>query len=142
MLVAEILRSKGGAVHALGPKASMAEAAGELQARRVGALMVCDGDACVGVLSERDIVRAVAQDGAAALDKTVAHYMTRHVIFADPGESVDQLLGRMTDRRIRHLPVLRDGALMGVVSIGDLVKARIDEAAREAESLKSYIAAG
>ncbi|MFN7535804.1 MAG: CBS domain-containing protein, partial [Brevundimonas sp.] len=135
MLVAEILKSKGGAVHALGPKASVAEAAGELQARRVGALMVCDGDACVGVLSERDIVRAVAQDGAVALDKPVADYMTREVIFADPGESVDQLLGRMTDRRIRHLPVLRDGSLMGVVSIGDLGKAGNKVAASERKSL-------
>jgi CBS domain-containing protein len=142
MLVAEILRTKGGAVHALEPGATVAAAARELQARRVGALMVCDGEACVGVLSERDIVRAVAQDGEAALARPLADYMTRQVIFADPGESVDQLLGRMTDRRIRHLPVLRDGALMGVVSIGDLVKARIDETAREAESLKSYIAAG
>ncbi|MDO9076066.1 MAG: CBS domain-containing protein, partial [Brevundimonas sp.] len=94
----------------------------------------------VGVLSERDVVRAVSSDGAAALSRPVSAYMTTEVIFAAPGETVAILMGRMTDRRIRHLPVLRDGRLSGVISIGDVVKCQIAEATREAESLRTYIA--
>jgi CBS domain-containing protein len=96
----------------------------------------------VGVLSERDVVRAVARDGAAALERPVADFMTADVVFAAPSESVAILMGRMTDRRIRHLPVLREGRLAGVISIGDVVKCQIAEATREAESLRTYITAG
>lgn len=142
MLVAEILKDKGGLVHSIGPGETLAEAATALEARRIGALVVCDGDRCVGVLSERDIVRAVAGGGAAALGEPVSSHMTKKVIFAEPRESVGDLMTRMTDRRIRHLPILQDGRLVGVVSIGDVVKVQIAEASREAESLKSYIAAG
>lgn len=142
MLVAEILKAKGGAVHSVAPKDSVADAARTLDARKIGALVVCDGDRCVGVLSERDIVRAIARDGADALSKPVSVYMTRKVIFADPRESTAELMTRMTDRRIRHLPILREDRLVGVISIGDVVKVQIEESAREAESLKSYIAAG
>jgi CBS domain-containing protein len=142
MLVAEILKDKGDAVFRIGPDATLAEACGELNAQRVGALMVCDKDRVVGVLSERDVVRAVAKDGAAALKRPVAEVMTADVIFAAPAETVAILMGRMTDRRIRHLPVLRDGRLAGVISIGDVVKCQIAEATQEAESLRTYIAAG
>ena len=142
MLVAEILKAKGGAVHSVAPKDSVADAARTLDARKIGALVVCDGDRCVGVLSERDIVRAIARDGADALSRPVSAYMTRKVIFADPRESTAELMTRMTDRRIRHLPILREDRLVGVISIGDVVKVQIEESAREAESLKSYIAAG
>lgn len=142
MLVAEILKAKGGAVHSVAPNDSVADAAGALDSRKIGALVVCDGDRCVGVLSERDIVRAVAKDGADALGKPVSAYMTKKVIFADPRESTADLMSRMTDRRIRHLPILKEERLVGVISIGDVVKVQIEESAREAESLKSYIAAG
>lgn len=142
MLVAEILKDKGEAVFDIAPDARLAEACGELDRRGVGALMVCDGDSVVGVVSERDVVRAVAGHGAAALERPVSEFMTADVVFAAPGESVAILMGRMTDRRIRHLPVLRDGRLSGVVSIGDVVKCQIAEATREAESLRTYIAAG
>jgi CBS domain-containing protein len=104
--------------------------------------MVCDGETVVGVISERDLVTAIAADGAACLSRSVSDYMTRDVIFAEPGETVAILMGRMTDRRIRHLPVQRDGRLVGVISIGDVVKCQIAEATREAESLRTYIAAG
>jgi CBS domain-containing protein len=140
MLVAEILRDKGDAVHAIAPDLLLAGACRELDRLRVGALMVCDAGRVVGVLSERDVVKAVARDGQPALARPASDYMTAEVIFAEPGESVAILMGRMTDRRIRHLPVLRDGQLAGVISIGDVVKCQIAEATREAESLRTYIA--
>ena len=142
MLVAEILKTKGDAVFTLAPDATVAEAAAQLVERQVGALIVCDGDRVVGVLSERDIVRALAREGAGALTQPVSALMTADVIYAEPGEGVDVLMGRMTDRRIRHLPVMKDQRLCGVISIGDVVKCQIDDATREAESLKSYILAG
>jgi CBS domain-containing protein len=140
MLVAEILKNKGDAVFAIAPDLPLGEACGELDRLRVGALMVCDNDKVVGVLSERDVVKAVARDGQPALARPVSSYMTSEVIFAAPGETVAILMGRMTDRRIRHLPVLRDGRLAGVISIGDIVKCQIAEATQEAESLRTYIA--
>lgn len=142
MLVAEILKDKGDAVYAIGPDLTLGEACGELDRLRVGALMVCSKDRVVGVLSERDVVRALARDGRDALSQPVSGFMTSDVVFAAPGETVAILMGRMTDRRIRHLPVLRDGRLAGVISIGDVVKCQIAEATREAESLRTYIAAG
>jgi len=142
MLVAEILKDKGDAVYAIGPDLTLGEACGELDRRRVGALMVCDNDTVVGVLSERDVVKAVARDGQGALNRPVSAFMTSEVVFAAPAETVAILMGRMTDRRIRHLPVLRDGRLAGVISIGDVVKCQIAEATREAESLRTYISAG
>ncbi|MBX9460630.1 MAG: CBS domain-containing protein [Brevundimonas sp.] len=142
MLVAEILKDKGDAVFSIRPDMLLAEACGELDRLKVGALIVCDADRVVGVLSERDVVRAVAQGGAGALGKPVSDYMTADVVFAEPGETVAILMGRMTDRRIRHLPVLRDARLAGVISIGDVVKCQIAEATQEAESLRTYIAAG
>ncbi len=142
MLVAEILKDKGDAVFSIRPDMRLGEACGALDRLKVGALIVCDADRVVGVLSERDVVRAIAQGGAGALDKPVSDYMTAEVVFAEPGETVAILMGRMTDRRIRHLPVLRDARLAGVISIGDVVKCQIAEATREAESLRTYIAAG
>ena len=142
MLVAEILKDKGDAVYAIGPDLTLGEACAELDRLRVGALMVCNNDKVMGVLSERDVVRAVARDGQNALTRPVSAFMTSEVVFAAPGETVAILMGRMTDRRIRHLPVLRDGRLAGVISIGDVVKCQIAEATQEAESLRTYIAAG
>lgn len=142
MLVAEILKTKGDAVFAIGPELSLAEACAELERRGVGALIVCEGDRVAGVISERDVVRAVARDGGDSLHRPVSDYMTAEVIFAEPAETVAVLMGRMTDRRIRHLPVMRDHRLCGVISIGDVVKCQIAEATQEAESLRTYIAAG
>lgn len=142
MLVAEILKDKGDAVYAIAPGLSLAEACGELERLRVGALMVCQDDRVVGVLSERDVVRAVAREGKAGLERPVSDFMTADVVFAAPAETVSILMERMTDRRIRHLPVLAEGRLAGVISIGDVVKCQIAEATHEAESLRTYIAAG
>lgn len=142
MLVAEILKNKGGDVFSVAPDITLSDACAELDSRRVGALIVCDGERVVGVISERDVVKAVAADGPAGLARPVSAYMTRDVVFAEPGETVAILMGRMTDRRIRHLPVLKDNRLSGVISIGDVVKCQIAEATHEAESLRTYIAAG
>ncbi|WP_125256545.1 CBS domain-containing protein [Brevundimonas fluminis] len=142
MLVTEILKQKGGAVFSIAPEDPLSAACAQLDEKRVGALVVCKDDRVVGVISERDVVRAVSRDGAAALGRPVSEHMTADVVFADPSETVGDLMARMTDRRIRHLPILADGRLAGVISIGDVVKCQIDEATREAESLRTYIAAG
>lgn len=143
VLVSQILKAKGDLVFTVSPGETLAEAASLLVQRRVGAMVVLDrGDDVVGIISERDIVRALAGQGTAALTAPVAASMTRDVIFAEPNETIDHLMARMTDRRVRHLPVVRSGRLVGIVSIGDLVKAKIAEAETEAESLKAYIATG
>ena len=140
MFVAEILKTKGNAVFSIAPERTVADACAALEERRVGALVVCDGDRVAGVFSERDVVRALAADGAAALNRPVADYMTAKVIFAEPKEEMSALMSRMTDRRIRHLPVLEGERRVGVISIGDVVKCQIAEHAQEADSLRSYIA--
>lgn len=143
MLVSQILKDKGDLVFTASPGETIAAAAALLHARKVGALILVDeASTVVGIVSERDIVRVVAEQGERALSKPVSSCMTSDVIFAAPHEPVESLLARMTDRRIRHLPVLKDGRLVGIVSIGDLVKSKIDEVQAEAETLKSYIAAG
>ena len=143
MLVSDILRSKGDAVFTVEPGATVHRAAALLAERRVGAMVVmAAGGRVEGILSERDVARVVGEDGADALARPVAEVMTREVVFAEPGHRVDQLLALMTDRRIRHLPVCRGERLVGLVSIGDLVKVKIAEAEAEAADLKAYIAAG
>lgn len=143
MLVSQILKTKGAEVFAANQDNTVAVAASLLHERRIGAVVVVDqaGDVA-GILSERDIVRLLAQEGADALTRPVSSCMTRDVLFAKPSETVDSLLSRMTDRRIRHLPVVDGGKLSGIVSIGDLVKAKIAESEAEAAGLKAYIAAG
>jgi CBS domain-containing protein len=142
MLVSQILKQKGDMVFTASPTDSVAAVAALLQARRVGAMVVLDQDRDVaGIVSERDIVRIVAERGAEGLTEAITACMTKDVVFADPAETVDQLLERMTDRRIRHLPVCREGRLIGIVSIGDLVKVKIAETVAEAENLKAYISA-
>jgi CBS domain-containing protein len=143
MLVSQILRAKGDLVFTASPDETVAAAAALLHSRRVGAMVIVGtDDAIVGILSERDIVRVVAEQGAAGLSRPISSCMTRDVVFAAPTEKVQSLLERMTDRRIRHLPVVKDGRLAGIVSIGDLVKSKIAETEAEAEGLKAYIAAG
>ena len=142
MLVSQILKEKGDLVFTASPSDSVAAVAALLVARRVGAMIVLDeGHEVAGIVSERDIVRTVAELGAEGLAQPISACMTRDVVFASPNETVDALMGRMTDRRIRHLPVLREGKLVGIVSIGDLVKRKIEETVAEAETLKAYISA-
>jgi CBS domain-containing protein len=142
MLVSQVLRAKGDLVFTASPRDSVEAVAAMLNTRRVGAIVIVDGERdVVGIVSERDIVRLIAEQGGPGLEKPVADCMTRDVVFAKPGETVDTILGRMTDRRIRHLPVCADTRLLGIISIGDLVKAKIAETEAEAEGLRAYIAA-
>jgi CBS domain-containing protein len=141
MLVSQILKHKGSAVYTCSPLETVAAAAAVLHSRRVGALVVMDeADRVVGILSERDVVRVIAQQGHMGLSAAVSSCMTRGVIYASPTETVAELMTRMTDRRVRHLPVCEGERLLGVVSIGDLVKTKIAETEAEAEELKAYIA--
>jgi CBS domain-containing protein len=143
VLVSQILKDKGDLVFTASPQETVGAAAALLHSRRVGAMVVVgDAGEVVGILSERDIVSAVAEGGPGGLTKSISTVMTRDVIFAQPHEKVDDLLERMTDRRIRHLPVVRDGRLAGIISIGDLVKSKISEVEAEASGLKAYISAG
>lgn len=142
MLIAHVIREKGATIHTLPADATLAEAARELEKRRVGALVVLDGEgALAGVFSERDLVREVARRGAAALSDQVRSAMTRQVITARLDETIDEGLGRMTDRRVRHLPVIDQQRLVGIVSIGDLVKHRIAAVEAEAAAMQAYITA-
>jgi CBS domain-containing protein len=142
MLVAQILKHKGAHVFTCTADETLTSASALLFARGVGAMVVMDGEAIAGMISERDVVRAVAQGGAEALRQPVRRFMSGEVLTARLNETMDELMTRMTDRRIRHLPVCENGRLIGIVSIGDLVKAKIESATREAETLKAYIAAG
>ncbi|WP_293899756.1 CBS domain-containing protein [Phenylobacterium sp.] len=141
MLVSQILKTKGDAVFTIKPGETVGAVAELLHSKGVGAFVVLEADRVAGILSERDIVRAVATGGAAALKRPVSDFMTAKVVVADPGETIDSLLTRMTDRRIRHLPVCKNDRLVGIVSIGDLVKWKISEVEAEADGLKAYIAA-
>ncbi len=143
MLVCQIIKDKGDLVFTASPNETVAVAAALLHSRRVGAMVIVDAeDTIVGILSERDVVRVVAERGGAGLAEPIAGCMTKDVVFAAPTEPVESLLERMTDRRVRHLPVVKDGRLVGIVSIGDLVKSKIADAEAEAETLKAYISAG
>ena len=138
-----ILESKGREVICIHAGDSLREAAQVLDQHRIGAAVVTEDDGTVcGVLSERDIARQAARRGAEALQMRVGDCMSRNVITAAPTDTIDDLLGRMTDRRIRHLPVMEDGKLVGVISIGDVVKRKIADTEAEAEAMKAYIVAG
>ena len=140
MLVSQILKTKGDMVFTGSPGQTVAEAAALLFERQVGAIVVMDDkDEVIGILSERDVVRLVAQEGPSGLSTPISRCMTHDVIFAQPHESIDSLLAKMTDRRVRHLPVCVNNRLVGLVSIGDLVKWKIAESEAVAEDLKAYI---
>jgi len=142
MGIAGILRDKGREVATVGPGESVGAIVAELNAKRIGAVLVADGDRIVGVVSERDVVRGLAAHGGDALQLAARDVMTSPVITISPSDSVAHAMELMTGRRIRHLPVMESGELCGIVSIGDLVKRRIEEAELEALALKDYIAAG
>ncbi len=143
MRVSEILRHKGDDVATIASSATLAEAAEVLSVRRIGALIVSDdGSTIVGIISERDIVRHVAEKGAAGLTAHVARAMTEEVRTCSAADSLEHLMRLMTDHRIRHLPVLDDGRLGGIVSIGDVVKRRLEDLENERQQLTEYIQTG
>jgi CBS domain-containing protein len=142
MFVSDILSQKGRLVHTVSPAATAAEVARQLSTRRIGSVLVLEEpDVVAGVVSERDLVRAMADHGPAALTMEARQIMTREVVTCDPDDSIEQVMAMMTRGRFRHLPVMRHGALLGLVSIGDVVKARLAEAQDETDALKAYIVA-
>jgi CBS domain-containing protein len=141
MIIDKILRVKGPDVVAVGAQDEVGAIARTLSEKRIGAVLVRDGGGDVlGIISERDIVRCIATHGAEAVRMPAAQLMTRALHTVTPRTKLTEALSLMTDRRVRHLPVIEDdGSLAGMVSIGDLVKARIDEALHEAEELRHYV---
>jgi CBS domain-containing protein len=141
MTVKAILERKGHDVVTLGPNEKVGDAVRILAGKRIGALVITNGDnKIVGILSERDVVRVMATDGAAALDMPVRSVMTPKVKICNENHTVNEVMEIMTQGRFRHLPVEKNGMLDGIVSIGDVVKRRIEEVEREAEEIKQYIA--
>jgi CBS domain-containing protein len=141
MTIATILATKGSEVVTLTTEHTVAEAVKLLAERRIGAVPVMRGEQVAGIFSERDVIHCVAARGAAGLDGTVGEAMTAPAITVTRDEAVLGALTLMTRRRIRHLPVVDDGRLVGFVSIGDLVKYRIDKIEADAEAMRSYIQA-
>jgi CBS domain-containing protein len=143
MLIRDVLRRKGDFVGTVPPEARIAEFLRLLGEYNVGALVVSrDGVSVDGIASERDIVRALRTHGADLLSAPVSQVMTAEVTVAAPGDSVEALMRVMTERRIRHVPVVVDARLVGIISIGDVVKSRIDQLETERESLIDYISSG
>jgi CBS domain-containing protein len=141
MNVESILERKGTEVATIAPEASIKRATDWLRAKDVGALVVTSGDAIIGIISERDIVRGFSQYGEAVGSMPVKDVMTHGLITASLGDDITHLMHLMTRHRVRHLPVLRNGKLAGIVSIGDLVKHRLDDLELEASVLRDvYIA--
>ncbi|MDT0262885.1 CBS domain-containing protein [Jatrophihabitans lederbergiae] len=142
MIIADILRSKGAAVLTIAPEASAAELAAVLAENRIGAVVVVEHDRPIGIVSERDVVRGLNSEGAGVLDASVADLMTTELFTCEPADSVDRISVAMTERRIRHVPVLDGGELAGIVSIGDVVAARIRDLETARGQLESYITQG
>lgn len=141
MVIAGILKHKGGSVLSVMPDAKVAEVIHMLATRRIGAVLVVDASNHLkGILSERDVVRSLAEHGAATLELTAAQLMTSDVHTATPLTTIAEAMEMMTDGRFRHVPVVDDDRLVGLVSIGDVVKAKIGEAEQEVDSLRAYVA--
>jgi CBS domain-containing protein len=140
MTVKAILAAKGGEVVTIDPTTNVAAAAKRMAERRIGALVVTGADRrVVGILSERDIVQALAERGAGALDLPLTEIMTRKVMTCVAGDTISSVMERMTQGKFRHLPVIDQGKLIGIVSIGDVVKHRLEEMEREQSALRDYI---
>lgn len=139
--VASVLEHKGANVVTVTPAATIAEVIAILARHRIGAApVIAEDGALAGIISERDVIRGIAEHGEAALAFPASRLMTREVKTCTAGDAIVELMETMTLKRIRHLPVLRGGALAGIVSIGDVVKQRLEEAQAELEALRSYIA--
>jgi len=139
MTIAAILSGKGQDVVSISGDRTVAEAVALLASKRIGAVPVIADGSVAGIFSERDVIYCLEREGAAALDKQVSQVMTAPALTVAPGESILGALALMTRRRIRHLPVVEGGRCVGFVSIGDLVKHRIDRIEAEAEAMRSYI---
>jgi CBS domain-containing protein len=139
MSIASVLRDKGSAVETIAGDATLFEAVRRLGEKRIGALPVVDGGRIVGIMSERDVIYCLRDHGSEALDWPVSRVMSSPAITADSDTEVLTALALMTQRRIRHLPVVENGEIRGIVSIGDLVKHRMERIEAEAEAMRTYI---
>lgn len=142
MRIADVLRTKGTAVATVEPGATVRDLLEHLAGRNIGAMVVMDGEEVAGIVSERDVVRRLYEHGPDLLARTVADIMTTRVTTCGPEDSVDHLSVLMTERRIRHVPVVDGRTLAGIVSIGDVVKSRLNELEESREQLEAYIAQG
>jgi len=141
MTVAHLLRGKPVRLITIPAHETLAKACQILARERIGAIVVtAPGGDLAGIISERDLVRHIAKDGPAALDSKVGDTMTADVICCSPGDTVDHVMSLMTEKRFRHLPVKDGGRLVGMISIGDVVKAKVEDAERESADLRAYIA--
>jgi CBS domain-containing protein len=141
MIVNRILSIKGRNVVTIGPNQTIGEAARILSEKRIGALLVQDGQKpFLGIVSERDIVRAISARGAGALDEPVSRFMTEKVTTCTTQTPINDVMEVMTQGKFRHIPVVEDGTLLGIVSIGDVVKVRLEEIEAEAQAIRDYIA--
>ena len=139
MTIAAVIRDKGSNVETIGADAALFDAVRQLGTRRIGALPVVEGDRIAGIISERDIIYCLKDHGAEALDWPVSKVMSSPAITAEPDTEVLSALALMTKQRIRHLPVVQGGEIRGIVSIGDLVKHRMERIEAEAEAMRAYI---
>ena len=139
MRIADVLRNKGASVATITPETSVSGLLTELSVHNIGAMVVVSPDGVIGIVSERDIVRALQERGADLLRLPVSEIMTKFVATCTPNDSVDSLSVLMTTKRVRHIPVMEDGRLTGIVSIGDVVKTRIDQLEEHRDQLEAYI---
>jgi CBS domain-containing protein len=140
--VNDLLKMKGNDVWAISPETTTIEALRFMAEKKIGALLVLDDGVIVGIISERDFVNRIAVDRACVLDRPVSEYMTEKVIMVTPKHTIQQCMEVMTDRRIRHLPVISDGQLVGLISIGDVVRSIISEQSSLIQNLEDYIVGG
>ena len=142
MNVATILTEKGGEVVTGSSDDSLLNIAEILRKHRIGCIVLDDGKGIAGIVSERDLVRAIAEFGADILNSPVSKCMTKKVITCRKSDTINAIMASMTDGRFRHMPVVEDGKLIGLISIGDVVRLRIEEAEMEAAAMRDYIATG
>jgi CBS domain-containing protein len=142
VFVSDILKSKDSAMVTTGPDETIAATAKLMSSHRIGAVVVVDGDGgVIGIISERDVVRGIATKGEEVLSAPVRALMTADVVGCTTGETIADIMKTMTAQRFRHMPVIEDGVLKGMVSIGDVVKHRLDETEMEAQALRDYVLA-
>ena len=142
MRIADVLRNKGAAVATVSPETTVGELLAGLAEQNIGAMVVVGPDGVKGIVSERDVVRKLHEHGADLLSRRVSDIMTSVVVTCQPGDAVDSLSGLMTKHRVRHVPVIDGGQLAGIVSIGDVVKTRMEELESEQKQLQDYITRG
>lgn len=140
--VAALLKQKGEWVVTIDPDATVFATIGRMVEQNVGAIVVAERGEILGIFTERDYLRRIALQGRTSRETRVSEVMTADLVTVDPDDTVDECLALMTERKIRHLPVLRDGHLAGIVSIGDCVRARLEEAQGEAEGLQRFVSGG